>query len=148
MHVARQTYAARFSTGYEATNVRAVPDHRQMPFLRRQAEGGGKRVGGGSFLKVFSARDALKSERLSTHACQPAIFNALPRPRRCLALGIHWPTVPQSEEQKRANSEEQAIKRLGSPEDVTGTLLFLTSDDAAFITGQAIVVDGGQYPVG
>jgi NAD(P)-dependent dehydrogenase (short-subunit alcohol dehydrogenase family) len=26
--------------------------------------------------------------------------------------------------------------------------LFLTSDDAAFITGQAIVVDGGQYRIG
>jgi 3-oxoacyl-[acyl-carrier protein] reductase len=38
--------------------------------------------------------------------------------------------------------------RLAEPEDVTGALLFLTSDDAAFISGQAIVVDGGQYPVG
>jgi 3-oxoacyl-[acyl-carrier protein] reductase len=27
-------------------------------------------------------------------------------------------------------------------------ILFLTSDDAAFITGQAIVVDGGQYRIG
>jgi NAD(P)-dependent dehydrogenase (short-subunit alcohol dehydrogenase family) len=33
-------------------------------------------------------------------------------------------------------------------EDVTGAVLFLTSDDAAFITGQAIVVDGGQYRIG
>lgn len=37
-----------------------------------------------------------------------------------------------------------AIKRLGEPQDVTGAVLFLTSIDAAFITGQAIVVDGGQ----
>jgi 3-oxoacyl-[acyl-carrier protein] reductase len=34
------------------------------------------------------------------------------------------------------------------PEDVTGAVLFLTSEDAAFITGQAIVVDGGQYRIG
>jgi hypothetical protein len=27
-------------------------------------------------------------------------------------------------------------------------VLFLTSDDAAFITWQAIVVDGGQYRIG
>src|SRR6201993_2924707 len=52
-------------------------------------------------------------------------------------------TAPQSDEQKRATWEQQAIKRLGDPEDVTGAVLFLTSDDAAFITGQAIVVDGG-----
>jgi len=55
---------------------------------------------------------------------------------------------PQSEQQKRATWEQQAIKRLGEPDDITGAILFLTSDDAAFITGQAIVVDGGQYRIG
>jgi NAD(P)-dependent dehydrogenase (short-subunit alcohol dehydrogenase family) len=57
-------------------------------------------------------------------------------------------TAPQSEEQKRGTWEQQAIKRIEEPEDVTGAILFLTSDDAAFITGQAIVVDGGQYRIG
>ena len=56
-------------------------------------------------------------------------------------------TVPQSEEQKRAIWEQQAIKRMGEPDDVTGSVLFLTSDDAAFMTGQAIAVDGGQYGI-
>jgi NAD(P)-dependent dehydrogenase (short-subunit alcohol dehydrogenase family) len=56
--------------------------------------------------------------------------------------------APQSEEQKRGTWEQQAIKRLGEPRDVTGAVLFLTSDDAAIITGQAIVVDGGQYRIG
>src|SRR6201985_21153 len=55
---------------------------------------------------------------------------------------------PQSDEQKRDTWNQQAIKRLGEPGDVTGAVLFLTSDDAAFITGQAIVVDGGQYRIG
>ena len=57
-------------------------------------------------------------------------------------------TAPQSEEQKRATWKQQAIRRLGQPGDVAGAVLFLTSDDAAFITGQAIVVDGGQYRIG
>jgi 3-oxoacyl-[acyl-carrier protein] reductase len=57
-------------------------------------------------------------------------------------------TAAQSEEQKRATWGQQAIKRLGEPSDITGAVLFLTSDDAAFITGQAIVVDGGQYRIG
>ena len=57
-------------------------------------------------------------------------------------------TAPQSEEQKRGTWEQQAIKRMGEPEDVTGAVLFLTTDHAAFITGQAIVVDGGQYRIG
>src|SRR5246127_4861140 len=57
-------------------------------------------------------------------------------------------TAPQSEEQKRATWAQQAIKRIGQPGDITGAVLFLTSNDAAFITGQAIVVDGGQYRIG
>jgi len=68
--------------------------------------------------------------------------------RSWLASRIQWLFAPQSAEQKRANWEQQAIKRLGERQDVTGAVLFLTSDDAAFITGQAIVVDGGQYRIG
>ena len=34
--------------------------------------------------------------------------------------------------------------RLGSTEDIAGTVAFLASDDASYITGQAIVVDGGM----
>jgi 3-oxoacyl-[acyl-carrier protein] reductase len=35
------------------------------------------------------------------------------------------------------------IGRLGVPEDVVGPVRFLLSDDAAFVTGQVLVVDGG-----
>jgi 3-oxoacyl-[acyl-carrier protein] reductase len=68
--------------------------------------------------------------------------------RRAVDPGHPTGNCTQSEEQKRATWEQQAIKRLGEPEDVTGAVLFLTSDDAAFITGQSIVVDGGQYRIG
>jgi len=37
----------------------------------------------------------------------------------------------------------QAIKRVQTPEDLTGTLVYLVSDDAAFVTGQTFYVDGG-----
>jgi Dehydrogenases with different specificities (related to short-chain alcohol dehydrogenases) len=37
----------------------------------------------------------------------------------------------------------QAIKRVQVPEDLTGTVSFLVSDDAAFVTGQTFFVDGG-----
>ncbi|MFS8035955.1 SDR family NAD(P)-dependent oxidoreductase [Xanthobacter sp. AM11] len=35
------------------------------------------------------------------------------------------------------------LGRLGKPEDLPGAILFLSSDDAAFITGQVISVSGG-----
>ncbi len=37
----------------------------------------------------------------------------------------------------------QAIKRVEVPEDLVGTLAFLVSDDAAFVTGQTFYADGG-----
>jgi 2-hydroxycyclohexanecarboxyl-CoA dehydrogenase len=36
-----------------------------------------------------------------------------------------------------------ALKRVGKPEEVASAVLYLASDEAAFITGQAISVDGG-----
>jgi NAD(P)-dependent dehydrogenase (short-subunit alcohol dehydrogenase family) len=36
------------------------------------------------------------------------------------------------------------LRRLGNPEDVAYTALFLASDEARFITGEELVVDGGQ----
>ncbi len=57
-------------------------------------------------------------------------------------------TEAQGEELRRATWQGQAIQRFAEPEDIVGPVLFLTTDDAAFMTGQALVVDGGQYRVG
>ena len=35
------------------------------------------------------------------------------------------------------------LGRWGMPEDVAGAAVFLASDDAAFLTGQMIMVNGG-----
>ncbi|MGV7123110.1 SDR family NAD(P)-dependent oxidoreductase [Sphingopyxis sp. 550A] len=40
--------------------------------------------------------------------------------------------------------QQQAIRRFAVPGDIVGPILFLTSDDAAFVTGQTVVVDGGM----
>jgi len=41
---------------------------------------------------------------------------------------------------------EIPMKRLGQPEEVAGLVAFLASDEAAYLTGQALNVDGGKVP--
>jgi 3-oxoacyl-[acyl-carrier protein] reductase len=37
------------------------------------------------------------------------------------------------------------LKRLGTPQDVAGAVVFLASDEAAYITGHVLAVNGGMY---
>jgi 3-oxoacyl-[acyl-carrier protein] reductase len=44
---------------------------------------------------------------------------------------------------KEALIAQSALGRAGTPEDVSGVVAFLCSDEAGFVTGQTLVVDGG-----
>jgi 3-oxoacyl-[acyl-carrier protein] reductase len=44
---------------------------------------------------------------------------------------------------QKAIVEQTMVKRLGSVQDVAGAVHFLLSDEAAYVTGQTLVVDGG-----
>lgn len=46
---------------------------------------------------------------------------------------------------KAAAEQESAVGRLGRPEEVARAILFLLSEDAGYITGVVLKVDGGQY---
>ena len=45
---------------------------------------------------------------------------------------------------RRAMERQIPFGRFGTPEEVAGAALFLASDDAGFVTGATLVVDGGQ----
>jgi 3-oxoacyl-[acyl-carrier protein] reductase len=47
------------------------------------------------------------------------------------------------EELQQAMLDSTPLGRLGDPEDVAGAVRFLCSDEAAFITGEVLLVDGG-----
>jgi len=51
-------------------------------------------------------------------------------------------------EMQRTFADKVPLRRLGRPEDVAGLFAFLASDDAAFITGQCFVIDGGEIAGG
>ena len=48
-----------------------------------------------------------------------------------------------TDEEKLELIEKTPLGRLGRAEDVAGAMLFLASDQASFITGQALEVGGG-----
>lgn len=48
------------------------------------------------------------------------------------------------EEGQRRLIESIALKRLGSPQDITHGVLFFASDHAGWITGQTLAIDGGK----
>ncbi|WP_440770006.1 SDR family NAD(P)-dependent oxidoreductase [Natronorubrum sp. DTA28] len=66
--------------------------------------------------------------------CPGVTDTAMPRENR---------TEAEWEATKAEMSKYYPLKRLGRPEDVANAMLFLASDEADWITGQALVVDGG-----
>jgi meso-butanediol dehydrogenase/(S,S)-butanediol dehydrogenase/diacetyl reductase len=48
---------------------------------------------------------------------------------------------------RKAREEEQALGRLGEPEDVAEAIVFLTSERASWITGTIFPVDGGNTAI-
>lgn len=48
------------------------------------------------------------------------------------------------EQRQKMGSSNKALLRMGRPEEIAYGVLFLVSDEASFVTGHALVIDGGQ----
>ena len=56
----------------------------------------------------------------------------------------YWNTFPDPEAERRRVFDMHPPKRIGRPEEVAMTALFLASDEAPFINAACIVIDGGR----
>jgi len=54
-------------------------------------------------------------------------------------------TSSLADDHKATLLSQVPIKRLGTPEEIAGAVSYLASDDAAYITGETIHVNGGMY---
>lgn len=62
----------------------------------------------------------------------------------CVAPGlIDTPLTDSTGEDPNLTTDYSIIKRIGKPEEIADSIMFLLSDKASYITGQVLVVDGG-----
>ena len=58
---------------------------------------------------------------------------------------FHTEKMKRTKEQLEERAKLIPLKRVGTPEEFSGTVLFLLSDSASYITGQIIAVSGGDW---
>ncbi len=63
----------------------------------------------------------------------------------CIGPGTIGRSEKDAHESEKEVRPSQPIRRMGRPEEVTSLMLHLASENAAYITGQSYLVNGGQY---
>ncbi len=117
-----------------------------------------EKVGGGAVVTMSSTGNLIYIENYAGHGTNKAAVEAMSR-YAAVELGemnIRVNAVSGGpidtdalkaftnyEEVKAETIRRSAMNRMGSPNDIAGAVYFLCTDEASWITGQTIVVDGG-----
>lgn len=112
---------------------------------------------GGVILNISSISSARGYKGLATYSFTKGGLDAFTRAlaRELGPVGIRVNSIAPgyyetemshslNEEQKKQILRRTPLGRLGEPKDVVGAVIFLLSDEASFITGQLLVIDGGS----
>jgi len=122
--------------------------------------------GGGSIINIASVHAVATTANTAPYAASKGGVLALTRNMaidlakyniRVNAICPGWVYTPlienifkssgDSEAMRKRITERQLLKRLGTPEDIGYAALYLASDEASFVTGTALFVDGGLTAV-
>jgi meso-butanediol dehydrogenase/(S,S)-butanediol dehydrogenase/diacetyl reductase len=120
-----------------------------------------RNVGGGAIVNISSVHAYAVSDRYVTyqtakagvvHFTRQVAWDFGPEHIRCNCIcpgDIPMPSDIEAHQNEPGFLEERtllkAIKRPGHPRDIARAALFLVSDLAEWITGQALTVDGGEF---
>jgi NAD(P)-dependent dehydrogenase (short-subunit alcohol dehydrogenase family) len=120
----------------------------QVPALR--ARGGGSLIFTSSFVGHTVGMPGMGSYA-ATKAGQLGLMRTLAaelgperiRVNAILPGGTLTPSAPASEDARAFVRGIHALKRMAEPEEIARAVLFLASDASSFVTGSAMLVDGG-----
>ncbi len=117
-----------------------------------------EKTGGGSIISMSSTGNLVYTPNYAGHGTNKAAVEAMVRyaAAELGEKGIRVNAVsggpidtdalkafPNYEEVKAEVVRRSPLSRMGVPEDLTGACKFLCSDEASWLTGQTIVIDGG-----
>ncbi len=117
-----------------------------------------EKVGGGSIVTMSSTGNLIYIDNYAGHGTNKAAVEAMSRYAAVELgeMGIRVNAVSGGpidtdalkaftnyEEVKAETIKRSSVNRMGSPEDIAGSVYFLCTDEASWITGQTLVVDGG-----
>ena len=123
-----------------------------LPIMREQAKGAivntasVSGIGGDYGMSAYNAAKAGVINLSRSAAIENAQYNIRVN---CVCPGAINTRAAQllggdrADEFRRLQGEAHPLGRMGEPEEIANTVLFLASDEASFITGQALAVDGG-----
>lgn len=106
---------------------------------------------GASIVNISSTRDSMSQPQTESYsaakggiaALTHALAVSLAPKVRVNAISPGWINTTD-EIYEGADASQHLVGRVGRPDDIASTILFLCSEEAGFITGQNIVVDGGM----